>query len=94
MQGDVGIGDSDETGCRGSRVPGLLEALGDWRVYWLALALASLVISLSFNAFFPTPTATFGYSPTVTCYFVRLRGVSLPWWLAVSRWVDLAVGTR
>ena len=66
MQEDVGIGDSDETECEGSRVPGLLEALGDWRVYWLALALASLVVSLSFNAFFPTLTETLGYSPTVT----------------------------
>jgi hypothetical protein len=66
MQEDVGIGDSDEDDCKGSRIPGLLEALGDWRVYWLALALTSLVVSLSFNAFFPTLTATLGYSPTVT----------------------------
>jgi len=66
MQEDVGIDDSDGVQCTGSRVPGLLEALSDWRVYWLALALASLVVSLSFNAFFPTLTATLGYSPTVT----------------------------
>ena len=63
---DVGIDDSDEARCKGSRVPGLLEALSDWRVYWLALTLTSLVVSLSFNAFFPTLTATLGYSPTVT----------------------------
>ncbi|KAI0005089.1 MFS general substrate transporter [Russula compacta] len=66
MREDVGIGDDDETVRKGSRFPGLLEALCDWRVYWLALALASLVVSLSFNAFFPTLTATLGYSPTVT----------------------------
>ena len=66
MQEDVGIDDSDGTQCKGSRVPGLLEALSDWRVYWLAFALTSLVVSLSFNAFFPTLTATLGYSPTVT----------------------------
>lgn len=66
MQEDAGIGDSDGDQCKGSRVPGLLEALSDWRVYWLALALTSLVVSLSFNAFFPTLTATLGYSPTVT----------------------------
>jgi hypothetical protein len=66
MQEDVGIGDGDETECQDSRFPGLLEALGDWRVYWLAVALASLDFSLSFNAFFPTLTATLGYSPTVT----------------------------
>ena len=66
MQEDVGIGDGDETVRKGSHFPGLLEALCDWRVYWLAVALASLVVSLSFNAFFPTLTATLGYSPTVT----------------------------
>jgi len=66
IQEDVGIDDSDEAQFKGSRVPGLLEALSDWRVYWLALTLTSLVVSLSFNAFFPTLTATLGYSPTVT----------------------------
>jgi len=66
MQEDVGVSDGDETERQGSRFPGLLEALGDWRMYWLALALTSLVVSLSFNAFFPTLTATLGYSPTVT----------------------------
>jgi len=66
MQEDVGLSDGDETERKGSRFPGLLEAFGDWRMYWLALALTSLVVSLSFNAFFPTLTATLGYSPTVT----------------------------
>ena len=66
MQEDVGIDDSDEAECKSSRIPGLLEALSDKRVYWLALALTCLVVSLSFNAFFPTLTATLGYSPTVT----------------------------
>ena len=36
------------------------------RVRLLALALTSMVICLSFNAFFPTLTATLGYSRTVT----------------------------
>jgi hypothetical protein len=66
MREDVGIGDGEETECKGSHFPGLLETLGDWRVYWLAFALTNLVVSLSFNAFFPTLTATLGYSPTVT----------------------------
>lgn len=66
MQEDVGIGDGDESERKDSHLPGLFEALGDWRVYWLAFALASLVVSLSFNAFFPTLTETLGYSPTVT----------------------------
>ncbi|KAH9977701.1 MFS general substrate transporter [Lactifluus volemus] len=66
MQEDVGVGDCEETERKDSRFPGLRDALGDWRVYWLALALTSLVVSLSFNAFFPTLTETLGYSPTVT----------------------------
>jgi len=66
MQEDVGIGDGDESERKGSHFHGLFEALTDWRVYWLAVALASLVVSLSFNAFFPTLTETLGYSPTVT----------------------------
>lgn len=67
MQEDVGADDSDGGAqFKSSRAPGLLEALSDWRVYWLALALTSLALSLSFNAFFPTLTATLGYSPTVT----------------------------
>ena len=66
MQEDVGIGDGDESERKDSHLPGLFEALSDWRVYWLAFALASLVVSLSFNAFFPTLTETLGYSPTVT----------------------------
>ena len=66
MQEDVGVGDGEETERKDSRFPGLRDALGDWRVSWLALALTSLVVSLSFNAFFPTLTGTLGYSPTVT----------------------------
>jgi len=66
MQEDVGVGDGDETEHKGERFSGLLEALGDWRIYWLAIALTGLATSLSFNAFFPTLTATLGYSSTVT----------------------------
>jgi hypothetical protein len=66
MQEDVGVGDGEETEHKDSRFPGLYDALGDWRVYWLALALISLAISISFTAFFPTLTQTLGYSPTIT----------------------------
>jgi len=66
MEEDVGIADDEEAERKASRFPGFFEALADWKVYWLALALTSLVVSLSFNAFFPTLTATLGYSPTVT----------------------------
>jgi hypothetical protein len=62
IQEDVG----EETECKDSRFSGLRDALGDWHVYWLALALTGLVVSLSFNAFFPTLTETLGYSPTIT----------------------------
>jgi Major Facilitator Superfamily len=66
MREDVGAGDDEETERKDSRFPGLHDALGDWRVYWLAIALTSLGVSLSFNAFFPTLMETLGYSPTVT----------------------------
>ena len=66
MQEDVGIGNDDASESKGSHFPGLFETLSDWRVYWLAFALAGLDVSLSFNAFFPTLTETLGYSPTVT----------------------------
>jgi hypothetical protein len=65
MQEDVGIGDDDESESKGLHFLGLFETLSDWRVYWLAFALASLDVSLSFSAFFPTLTETLGYSPTV-----------------------------
>jgi hypothetical protein len=31
-------------------IEGLLMALRDWKVWWLALALTAMVVSLSFNA--------------------------------------------
>ncbi|KAI0322458.1 MFS general substrate transporter [Amylostereum chailletii] len=61
MVEDVGVGDEAS-----GHLAGLKMALTDWKVYWLALALTSMVVSLSFNAFFPTLTATLGYSPTIT----------------------------
>ncbi|KAH9045324.1 MFS general substrate transporter [Lactarius pseudohatsudake] len=66
MLEDVGVSDGEGTERKGSRFPGFFEALSDWKVYWLALALTSLAVSLSFNAFFPTLTATLGFSSTVT----------------------------
>lgn len=66
MLEDFGVSDDEGTEQKGSRFSGFFEALSDWRVYWLALALTCMVVSLSFNAFFPTLTATLGYSPTVT----------------------------
>lgn len=65
MEEDVGVGDGEETES-GGRFHGLKLALLDWKVWWLGVALTSMVISLSFNAFFPTLSATMGYNPTIT----------------------------
>lgn len=65
MEEDVGVGDEEQTEAAG-QVHGLVLAFTDWKVWWLALALTSLVVSLSFNAFFPTLSATMGYNPTIT----------------------------
>ncbi|KAM5540332.1 hypothetical protein V8D89_005790 [Ganoderma adspersum] len=65
MEEDVGVGDGVETES-GGRFHGLKLALADWKVWWLGVALTSMVISLSFNAFFPTLSATMGYNPTIT----------------------------
>jgi hypothetical protein len=45
---------------------GLVEALTDWRVWWLGAALILMEASLSFRIFFPTLSATMGYNSTVT----------------------------
>ncbi|KAG1877317.1 MFS general substrate transporter [Suillus subluteus] len=44
----------------------LAEALVDWRVWWLGVALHLLVCSQSFSIFFPTLSATMGYSATTS----------------------------
>jgi hypothetical protein len=63
---DAGLDDQCETRVKESRTTGLVMALTDLKVWWLALALTSLVVSLSFNAFFPTLSETLGYNRTVT----------------------------
>ncbi|KAH9480026.1 MFS-type transporter cnsO [Psilocybe cubensis] len=45
---------------------GLWMAITDWKVWWMALLLTSWVVSLSFNAYFPTLSATMGFNETVT----------------------------
>jgi len=40
--------------------------VNDWKVWWLAVNMAAFMIALSFFAYFPTLTATLGYSRTVT----------------------------
>ncbi|KAJ8583463.1 MFS general substrate transporter [Rhizopogon salebrosus TDB-379] len=45
---------------------GLKQALADWKVWWLALALTNINVFLSFGLFFPTLSATLGYNPMVS----------------------------
>ncbi|KIK49030.1 hypothetical protein CY34DRAFT_70349, partial [Suillus luteus UH-Slu-Lm8-n1] len=48
------------------KTSGLLEALMDWRVWWLGVALHLMLSSMSFTMFFPTLSATMGYSATTS----------------------------
>ncbi|KAG2139908.1 MFS general substrate transporter [Suillus cothurnatus] len=45
---------------------GLVEALMDWRIWWLGVALHLMVSSQSFTIFFPTISATMGYNTTLS----------------------------
>ncbi|KAG6817451.1 hypothetical protein H0H87_008619 [Tephrocybe sp. NHM501043] len=63
MEEDAGVGDEEQTEGQGS---GLWLAVTDIKVWWLSLALTSQVVALSFNAFFPTLSATLGYNTTVS----------------------------
>lgn len=66
MEEDVGVADDKVKAEQTGAFQGLKMAVLDWRVWWMAMSLTSIVISLSFNAFFPTLTATLGYGPTET----------------------------
>lgn len=65
MEEDAGVGDEGETEVEG-HTTGLWLAVTDWKVWWLAVAMTSQVVALSFNAYFPTLSATMGFGPTVT----------------------------
>ncbi|THH31322.1 hypothetical protein EUX98_g2895 [Antrodiella citrinella] len=65
MEEDAGVGDETETEV-GGPTAGLMLALKDWKVWWMALAMTSQVVALSFNAYFPTLSATMGFGPTVS----------------------------
>lgn len=67
MEEDGGLYSSDqEPQDQSKRSSGFIQAMSDWRVWYLALALTSEVVALSFNAFFPTLTATLGFNTTIT----------------------------
>ncbi|KAF9224409.1 MFS general substrate transporter [Gyrodon lividus] len=51
---------------QGKYFSGLTQALSDWRVWWLSTALLCLYAADSFINFFPTLSATMGYSPTIS----------------------------
>ncbi|KAF8075812.1 MFS general substrate transporter [Lyophyllum atratum] len=45
---------------------GLVMALKDWKVWWLAAIYAVILLSVSFDVYFPTLTATLGYNRTIS----------------------------
>lgn len=45
---------------------GFVLAFTDWKVWWLAVTLATLVAALSYHVYFPTLSATMGYNRTIT----------------------------
>ncbi|KAH9900037.1 MFS general substrate transporter [Cubamyces lactineus] len=65
MEEDAGVGDEAETEV-GGQTAGLWLAVKDWKVWWMAFAMTSQVVALSFNAYFPTLSATMGFDPTVS----------------------------
>ncbi|KAJ7368244.1 MFS general substrate transporter [Mycena albidolilacea] len=75
MAEDAGM-DEDPDPKHGSTA-GLYIALSDGKVWWLALTLTSIVLSVSFNAYFPTLAETMGYSRTLT-----LLLCAPPWFFA------------
>lgn len=64
MEEDVGVGDEAETEV--TQMQGLVMALKDWKMWVMALAMTSQVVCLSFNAYFPTLSATMGFNTTVS----------------------------
>ncbi|KIK65313.1 hypothetical protein GYMLUDRAFT_239857 [Collybiopsis luxurians FD-317 M1] len=69
-----------------TQLDGLFSAISDPKVWWLAGTLTSLVLSLSFNAYFPTIArdSKIGHSPTTT-----LLLCAPPWFVATA--IALAV---
>lgn len=59
-------GAPSEADMQGFRFHGLRTALGDWKVWWLAIAMTSIQLSMSFSIFLPTLSATLGYNLKTT----------------------------
>ncbi|KAJ7744487.1 MFS general substrate transporter [Mycena maculata] len=77
MVEDAGV-DEDLDPKQGS-ISGLFMAATDPKIWWLALTLTSIVLSLSFNAYFPTLAETMGYNKTLT---LLLFLSAPPWFFA------------
>ena len=60
---------------QGTQQSGLVEALTDWTVWWLAIARSMATVGESFVNFFPTLAATIGYDPSITLL------ISAPLWI-------------
>ncbi|KAF8586689.1 MFS general substrate transporter [Ramaria rubella] len=75
MAEDVGEEDEEDYKEGHNQWSGLIMAITDWKVWWLAFALLSQVVSLSFNAYFPTLAATLGFKSTT----VTLLLTAPPW---------------
>lgn len=50
----------------GVQIAGLISAVSDPKVWWLAATLTCITVSVSFNAYYPSIVATIGYPPTIT----------------------------
>ena len=65
MEEDAGVGDEKQTE-EGGQTTGLRLAFRDWKVWWMSLMMTNIIITLSFNSWFPTLSATMGFNRTVT----------------------------
>ncbi len=59
---------------------GLVLALADWKVWYLAFTLFLAVTALSFHLYFPTLTSTMGYNSTISLLLCA------PPWLVATAW--------
>ncbi|KAM6503180.1 MFS general substrate transporter [Amanita muscaria] len=67
MEEDAGVGDEGE---EGGHIAGLWLAITDWKLWWIAVAVTSQTVALSFSIYLPTLTATLGYNPTISLLLV------------------------
>lgn len=58
MVEDAGIGDEKQTEMQ-SRMAVVASVLSDWKVWYMAFTITCILISLSFNAFFPASCSSF-----------------------------------